>query len=299
MTYRQAAEFIVQRRKAELDAAAALFSDALKQNPGLYETEAFCRALILKEAKGEKTDKAAAAALEEKKRRLLKEMGISEQMLAPPPHCKKCSDTAHADGGYCDCVRAAALGGKENLEIPCRAFLEINFDLFDPSHRERNRAIYGDIQKICEKYPHNKRRVITVLGSTGTGKTLLAGCAADAMLKRGFAVAGVTAFGFVNRALRYHTTFDDEKFSHLAPLLESDLLIIDDLGTESVLKNVTHEYLYTVLNERINAGRLTLITSNLSGEGILSRYGTRIYSRIFDKNSGYTNILSGRDMRTE
>jgi DNA replication protein DnaC len=108
----------------------------------------------------------------------------------------------------------------------------------------------------------------------------------------------VTAFGFNNCVLKYHTTFDEQKLTHMEPLLDADLLVIDDLGTESILKNVTHEYLYVVLNERMNSKKLTVVTSNLSREGIRERYGERIYSRLFDKNLGYADILGGTDLRT-
>ncbi|MCL2797084.1 MAG: ATP-binding protein [Firmicutes bacterium] len=310
MTFKQAAEFIVERRKAELDAAAAIFYDALKQNPQLLSVETELRALALAEAKkgcrvtwspdnlgNGAVDTACNAELEIKKRALLKRFGLTDKTLSPPPRCFKCGDTARVNGDYCTCVKALALNDKQNLEIPYTSFSKIDYTRFEEAHRARNVAVYADVQKICEKYPGNKRRVIVIMGGTGTGKTLLAGCAADTFLKRGFAVAAVTAFGFVNRALKYHTTFDEQKLSHLEPLLDSDLLIIDDLGTESVLKNVTHEYLYSVLGERLNAGRLTLITSNTSQDGILSRYGDRIYSRLFDKELSYATTLGGRDLR--
>jgi len=297
MNFRQATETIVQQRKAELDAAAAVFDGALRQTPALLEVETALRALLLGEAKGKAVDLPRKTALAASKSSILKSIGLTEKILNPPPRCKKCGDTGHFKGDFCVCVKALTLNDKKNLEIPVRSFSEINYSLFDEQHRARNQAVYADVETVCEKYPLNKRRMITLLGNTGTGKTLLAGCAADKLLQRGFAVAAVTAFGFVNRALKYHTAFDGEKFSYLEPLLESDLLVIDDLGNESILKNVTMEYLYTVLNERLNAGKLTFITSNLSRDGILTRYGERIYSRLFDKSLGYTNTLGGKDLR--
>ena len=297
MNYKQAAEFIIQRRRAELDAAAALFSDALLASPALYETEQALRGLILTEAKTGKTDKTQKTALECRKKTILKQLGLTDKVLNPPPFCKKCGDTAVLKDGYCTCVKAQHLNDKQNLEIPCTAFSKINYTLFDAIHRARNQTIYADIQKICEKYPGNKRKITIIFGGVGTGKTLLAGCAVTAFIERGFTAAAVTAFGFVARALKYHTTFDNEKFSHLQPLLDSDLLVIDDLGTESVLKNITYEYLLNILNERVNSGKLTFITTNLSREGILDRYGERIYSRLFDKELAYTNILNGKDLR--
>ncbi|MCL2061745.1 MAG: ATP-binding protein [Firmicutes bacterium] len=298
MSYKNSVNFIVQRRKAEQDAASVIFNDALQQNPALLEVESALRGIILAEAKDEKINQKTRTALLAEKTALLKKAGITENMLNPPPHCAVCRDTAYVGAKLCDCVKTLALNKPDNVEIPLLAFSDIDFSRFDPAHRERNQTVYESVQKICAKYPLNKRRVIIISGNTGTGKTLLAGCAADCMLSRGFAVTAVTAFGFVNRALQYHTTFNEEKLAHLEPLTDSDLLVIDDLGTESFLKNITHEYLYSVLNERINSGKLTLITSNLSREGILARYGERIFSRLYDKNIGYASILNGADLRS-
>jgi DNA replication protein DnaC len=58
-----------------------------------------------------------------------------------------------------------------------------------------------------------------------------------------------------------------------------DLLIIDDLGTE-VTNQFTNSCLYTVLNNRINLGRPTVISTNLSGKDLQSRYAERITSRL-------------------
>ena len=298
MTYKEAAEFITARRKREKDRAAAYYADALKHNPELLETETDFRALVLKEAKEGKINKKLIAELGARKRDILAALKITDSMLNPPPHCKICGDAAYVKGAYCGCVKALALNDAANVEIPYQSFFEIDYNRLDPEHRDRNAGIFESVRIICERYPLNKRRIIVILGGTGTGKTLLAGCATAEMIQKGFPVMALTAFGFNNRMLKYHTSPNEEKAAHLDPLLDSALLVIDDLGTETILNNVTHEYLYLVLNERLNAKKLTMITTNLSHEGILSRYGERIASRLFDKNLGYSDALGGKDLRT-
>ena len=117
------------------------------------------------------------------------------------------------------------------------------------------------------------------------------------MLERGMSVMAVTAFAANDRFLKYHTTFDENKSAYLDTMLDCALLVIDDLGTESILKNVTLEYLYQLVNERNTRGKLTLITTNLFPDNILSRYGERIYSRLFDKSLSFTAYLTGKDIR--
>lgn len=297
MDYKKAIETVVKRRADELYAARLLFERALEQNAELNKTEKEIKRLTLLSAKGEKTDAQALTKLKTKKRELLSAMGITEKMLSPAPHCPVCGDKGlDQSGKICSCVKSLAINDGENIGLPLHKFSDADFKLYG-ENKGRNEEVFITLKKILEKYPNNKKRNIVLLGGTGTGKTFLAGCAAEYMLARGQSVTAVTAFDFVQRAMNYHTTFDDKKQSYIRPLLDSSLLIIDDLGTESVFKNITLEYIYTVINERMYKNKLTLITSNLSADAILSRYGERIYSRLFDKALSYPAALSGDDLR--
>ncbi len=297
MDYKKAIEYVVKRRADEIYSAQVLFERALEENSALYETEKELKKFTLAAAKGEKTDKAELSSLLKKKTALLKSMGLGEKILNPPPHCKNCSDKGILpSGAICGCVKSLAINDGENVTIPLRKFSDADMTLYGDT-AARNAEVFSNVEKILKKFPNNKKRNIVLLGGTGTGKTFLAGCAAEFALSRGESVTAVTAFDFVQRALNYHTTFDDRKQSYIRPLLDSSLLIIDDLGTESVFKNITLEYLYTVLNERMYKNKLTLFTSNLSSDAILARYGERIYSRLFDKALSYVAALSGDDLR--
>ncbi len=81
-------------------------------------------------------------------------------------------------------------------------------------------------------------------------------------------------------------------------VLESDLLIIDDLGTES-LNSMKLSELFTILNTRIlnlnNKITKTIISTNLGIKEIFNLYDERIGSRI----AGYYDIYSffGDDIR--
>ena len=74
-------------------------------------------------------------------------------------------------------------------------------------------------------------------------------------------------------------------------------MLIDDLGTEPVLKNVTKEYLYNLINTRQINKRATLITTNLSLDNILDRYDERIFSRLGNKNLSTIIQLLSSDKR--
>ena len=87
--------------------------------------------------------------------------------------------------------------------------------------------------------------------------------------------------------------FNDE----IDALLECDLLIIDDLGTEPIIKNITQENIYNILNERLLHGRAFIITTNLSPAGLIQKYDQRIASRILSKDTSVLIEFKGKDLR--
>ena len=102
-----------------------------------------------------------------------------------------------------------------------------------------------------------------------------------------------------NMMLKFHTTFGADKQAQLVPLLESDFLFIDDLGTEPIINNVTLNYLFLVLAERDRFEKPVIITTNLSPENILDRYGERIYSRLSSKLTSANFYIEGKDLRLQ
>ena len=76
--------------------------------------------------------------------------------------------------------------------------------------------------------------------------------------------------------------------------LECDLLIIDDLGTESS-NSYTNSKLFYVINERLLRNKSVIISSNFTISQIEDFYSERIFSRII---SSYTILrLFGTDIR--
>ena len=73
--------------------------------------------------------------------------------------------------------------------------------------------------------------------------------------------------------------------------------MIDDLGTEPILKNITKEYLYNLINVRQVNNKPTFITTNLSLDNILERYDDRIFSRLGNKNLATNIQLTSSDKR--
>ena len=110
-------------------------------------------------------------------------------------------------------------------------------------------------------------------------------------------VCFVSAFDLNESFLKYHTSFDKTKYLWIEPFIESDILFIDDLGTEPLLNNVTRNYLYLVLSERERFLRPVVITTNLLPSDLMSRYDERIFSRLGNNKYSYMWFIDGDDLR--
>ena len=77
-------------------------------------------------------------------------------------------------------------------------------------------------------------------------------------------------------------------------LLECDLLILDDLGTEFA-SPFTTSCLYNIVNTRLLEARPTIVSTNLQPPELLERYGQQIASRMV--GSYRTLLFMGQDIR--
>lgn len=232
----------------------------------------------------------------------LKKHGYTEDDLHYVPSCPICGDTLSVGGKVCACVRAAYIAAlKDVCEIEARApftFDDADFAAIkDDAQRENLKKFFDYFKLYASKLPAVKAKTTVLFGGVGTGKTCLASAVSHAVIERGKSVKFVSAYEFNTAMLAAHTSPLSERSGMIKDYLTADLLVIDDLGTEPILKNVTEPYLLLVLEERQNRGLCTLVTCNLSPARILERYGERIYSRLANKQSSRIFELGGRDLR--
>lgn len=236
------------------------------------------------------------------KLKILKALNLTEADLEPKYSCKKCNDVGFVGSNMCDCYRK-----RRNEEIVKECGLDINknatFANFNTSicknekHANTLNKLKNKLEEWSNKFPNVKKKNILISGTPGGGKTYLTQCLANEMLKKDCSVCFVSAFDMNNMFLKYHTTFDASKSSYLEPLIHSDILFIDDLGTEPIMKNVTLNYLFVVLSERERFGKPLIVSTNLLPENILDRYGERIYSRLTSKMQSFVVFVEGDDLR--
>lgn len=234
--------------------------------------------------------------LETEKKKILKQLNLSEIDLIPSYFCKKCNDTGitfkNGVPVNCDCKK------KILSEILLKDFGKKTLNSFENIVKDNNNSLLIEkMQKFCQKFPNINFQTIYICGKVGVGKTVLSECILNEMIRKNFYAYFATSFKMNQDFLTYCKSDNSIKNEIFEKYLESDLLIIDDLGTEPIIKNITLDYLYLILNERIVSGKMTIINSNLLPEEIMLKYGERIFSRIMNKRSGLVLKLDGEDKR--
>lgn len=232
--------------------------------------------------------------LQEELRALLVQNGYSENALEPQYACPKCSDTgyveAHGRTVMCTCLKqqlVACAREEFNRIVPLKLS---TFDSFQTDKYSKTVdpatgiAPYYHMEKIfkfCKAYAQGftpDAQSILMKGATGLGKTHLSLAIADEVIRRGYGVMYVSAPELVIRLER-------ERFSRenggdiLEMLIDCDLLIIDDLGTEHH-SSFTDAQVYTLINSRVLNRKPVIISTNLTMAELEKDYSGRFVSRI-------------------
>jgi len=210
--------------------------------------------------------------------------------------CKKCKDSGLDNSYLCQCVKTktAEINMQQGLDTNI-GFDKANFDIFD--NKEFVKSLYNKAQTFIDKLETTKFNNFTILGGVGVGKTYLLQCMSRYALEKNKYVIYLSAFRLNEIFLNYYTSPMSEKNKILKPLLDCELLCIDDLGCEQLLNNVTVPMLTMLINERNSAGRKTAITSNLSINEIRERYDYRLCSRLVDTKDSIIFMFEGIDLR--
>lgn len=228
--------------------------------------------------------------LQNKLKSLLVSFGMPEDYLNIRYFCNLCSDTGIRNGNRCVCVtelleKYAVEDMNSKCSIPLKNFADFNLSFYPESYSYGGktyspREIMEDNLKYCldyaKRFPKDCPSVF-MLGPTGLGKTFLSGCIASELGKNGFTVAFDTAQNYFREIEKEH--FGRSDGDTLGTLMNADLVILDDLGSEFKSEfNTTAAY--NILGSRLNMDRPTIVSSNMSIDELQKRYGDRIISRL-------------------
>lgn len=299
----KAKNIIKQKRQKAENNSAKVFDSAM-QNVSFATNTKNITNLEIEIAKKEFSNQDVSAenellnVLKKERKNILKNLGLKEEDFLPKYSCKKCNDTGIYKNKFCNCLNQE-INNLLTQDLGLNIDKSHTFKSCDKKFLEENdlSESYKNMSKWAEKFPTSKYKNFVFVGPAGGGKTYLTECIANALIEKQIVVNFVTAFNLNNLMLKYHTTFDETKNNILEGYINCPLLIIDDLGTEPILKNVTKEYLYLILNERIISDRCTIVTTNLSPDGLIDRYNERIFSRLFNKQNSLKINFSNQDLR--
>ena len=222
---------------------------------------------------------------------LLTANGYPADYLQIHYHCPVCSDTGFVNGRWCECLHreiAAASVRKMNdaAQLRLSSFDSFSLDYYKGRTTEQGEDCYAvmrQILMICQNYAATYSKDSNSLlfyGRTGLGKTHLSLAIAREVIAKGYDVIYDSIINLLDKVEREHFGRDTSGTDTLSLLLEVDLLILDDLGTEfNTQFNVSA--VYNIINTRLNRGLPTIISTNLDLMDIRSRYEERIVSRLF------------------
>lgn len=253
--------------------------------------------------------RAQIADLKEQKEVLLKSHGYPADYLEPRYHCPDCRDTGYIDNRKCHCFREQEINllyEQSNIRtvLEKENFSTFSYDWFDDEKKDPRsgmtaRENMARTVRICQEYIEDfrtKKGNLLFTGKTGLGKTFLSNCIARELIERYHSVVYLPASQMFDIFSRDRFSYDDDEDlrSRAEYLMECDLLIIDDLGTE-MINTFTVSQLFTVINERLNRANGTIISTNLPVNEMRDVFTERVMSRII---SAYQIIpFFGEDIR--
>ncbi len=253
---------------------------------------------------------------------LLSEYGYDAGFLTPSFQCDKCSDTGvikssgNGPDTFCICYRQQLINclyDQSNLStVGAEGFESFLMEYYpDVPNAERYgiknspRKQISDILDVCKNFSahfsENETRNLLFSGPTGVGKTFLAGCISMEMMRKGYTVLYQSAPALFNTIYEYRynsANNDDWEGSIYTNILECNLLVIDDLGTESPT-GMRYAELLNIIDTRLaNDTRQpckTIISTNINLKKLFEYYDERVVSRL----TGSFDILrfAGEDIR--
>ena len=250
-------------------------------------------------------------ALQRERTEILASYGLAADALEYQPRCRLCGDTGYTENGVCRClkeyyVREQIAELSQMLDLGQQSFDTFSFEWYSPyadeqmgiSARENMELIYETCSSYAHKFGRHQDNLL-LFGDPGLGKTFLSACIAREVSEKGCSVVYDTAS-------HIFAQFEKQKFSRegeageaeseVARVMNCDLLIIDDLGTE-LLTEFVRSALYQIVNGRLQAKKCTGISTNYSPAELGRRYSPQIRSRL---DGDYRQLaFFGEDIRRQ
>lgn len=244
--------------------------------------------------------------LQQEHTRLLQAEGFPADYLEPHYSCKNCRDTGYIDGKMCGCMKKLLreesyrrLNALTPLSLSTFESFRLNYYSAKPegegqkSPREQMERVLSNCRRYAENFTFSSSSLL-FQGRTGLGKTHISLAIANKVIQKGFGVVYCSVNNLVTQLEREHFGKDDGDTEKT--LLDCDLLILDDLGTE-FRSSFSVAEIYNIVNTRLMTQKPTIISTNLTIQELQERYTERFASRIL--GNYVRNIFEGKDNRLQ
>lgn len=249
------------------------------------------------------------AELSEEKSVLLMSCGYSRDYLEMRYDCPLCQDTGYINGDKCSCFKKAAiqiLYDQSNIQevLEKENFQTFSFDYYSDTIKDKTTGKTSldyarfAVRKATEFIDHfgTLENNLFIYGDTGVGKTFLSHCIAFELIHQGYSVLYFSAYDLFQALAAQAFSRESRTVHTLESVCDTDLLIIDDLGTELTNSFVSSQ-LFLIVNERLSKKKSTIISTNYDIETFSNVYSTRTFSRIM-QNYTLLNLI-GKDIRVQ
>ena len=230
---------------------------------------------------------------------LLKRYDLPKDYLQPVYACPLCKDTGYVGEPVkkkCACrLKLEQRDMAENARINEReTFDRFREDIYpDDASRQSALKIMAYCQKYADTLPTPNIRQLYLFGGAGRGKSFMGNAIAARAIEHGVESLRLTAYRMNEEVMNGFST----NVSPLPWFTQVPLLVLDDLGTEAMIPNVTAETLFAIADQR-NASRLaTVYISNMNDAELAEHYGERTVSRMLDAAITRSIVFDGESLR--
>ncbi|MFN0278543.1 MAG: ATP-binding protein [Pyrinomonadaceae bacterium] len=229
----------------------------------------------------------------------------SDDVSQQSDECPKCYGTGmemvRGKGArICACRKLRSQHGQfESVRLPKR-YDGFHFGNYKPQNESQTIALKSAMAFAME-YPAVDRGLL-LMGSVGVGKTHLAVSILKGLTERGFSCL-FYEFGSLLKEIQgsYNDSTQSSELGVLAPVLNADVLVLDELGsskpTDWVRDTMAH-----IINTRYNEKKFTIFTTNYLDDRpneredtLEDRIGIRVRSRLYEMCK--TIWMDGKDYR--
>ncbi len=213
--------------------------------------------------------------------------------------CEKCQDTGYCENEYCSCLKKMVssisterINRISELELcdfshfSLSYYRDVKLKYIDEYRQEQEIDCYDEMEKVfhyCQKYAANFKLdspSLLFYGRSGVGKTHLSLSIVTEVLAKGYEVIYDSVGNLLSHIESEHFQKEKSENFFFRMALETDLLVLDDLGTE-FQNNFSESIIYQLINTRLNKHLPTIISANLGNKNLATMYDPRIVSRLF------------------